>query len=223
MKKFYFFLAFCCLLVLQLTSYSQKKDPLVVRKKDSVLYISEDSAFAKKRPVKKQFDPRRATLYSTFLPGLGQIYNHNYWKLPLVYAGIGISAYKYFDNKSWYKKTQYALKVLLSGTLDSTAASWRDSLRKVDKQLRNFVIDGDDNDLRNMRSQARRYEDYSALFFLLFWGLNVVDATVDAHLKGFDVGTKLTIHIAPSAPGAPNGMGLVFDLHKPKFPAISLL
>jgi hypothetical protein len=220
-----------------LSSYSQKKDSLVVHKKDSVLYISsvvatadtlvvdslhgKDTAIAKKGKPKKVFDPHKATLYSTILPGLGQIYNRKYWKLPLVYAAVGIPAYTYFYNKRWYQKTQYALAVLLGGTPDSTA-SWRDSLSKVDKQLKIFITVGDSNDLLSYRNEFRKNQDYSVLFFLLFWGLNIVDATVDAHLRGFDVSTELSMHVAPSAPGTPNGLGLVFDFHKPRYRSISL-
>ncbi|MDR3716672.1 MAG: DUF5683 domain-containing protein [Puia sp.] len=238
MKRVYFFFTLCYLLVFQLTSYCQKKDSLLLQKKDSVLYISsadaktdtpnakdslsrKDSTLAARRRMKKQFDPHKATLYSAIMPGLGQIYNHKYWKLPLVYAAVGIPAYTYFYNKKWYKRTQYALTVVLTGTADTTA-TWRDSASKVDKQLQIFIQYNDPNDLRSYRNEFRKNQDYSVLFFLLFWGLNVVDATVDAHLKGFDVGTELSIRIAPSAPGTPNGMGLVFDLHKPKFRTIPL-
>jgi hypothetical protein len=44
-------------------------------------------------------------------------------------------------------------------------------------------------------------EDYSVLFFLLFWGLNVVDATVDAHLMYFDVSDNLSMHLQAPSPG----------------------
>src|ERR1700759_5561472 len=56
--------------------------------------------------------PRRATLYSTFFPGLGQIYNRKYWKVPLVWAAVGIPTYTFFYNKSWYEKCQHAISLL---------------------------------------------------------------------------------------------------------------
>src|SRR6202020_2125683 len=52
--------------------------------------------------------PHKATLLSTFLPGAGQIYVRKYWKAPICWAAVGIPAYTYFYNKSWYKKTQRA-------------------------------------------------------------------------------------------------------------------
>src|ERR1700760_2648962 len=62
--------------------------------------------------AKRVHDPRRATLYSTFFPGLGQFYNRKYWKVPLAWAGVGIPAYFYFDNKKWYHKCQFAIAIL---------------------------------------------------------------------------------------------------------------
>ena len=71
------------------------------------------------------------------------------------------------------------------------------------------------------RDQYRRDIDYSAVFFLIFWGLNVVDAAVDAHLKGFDVSPDLTLHVKPtlSQMAFTNGPALsfVFDIGKKKF------
>ncbi len=75
--------------------------------------------------------------------------------------------------------------------------------------MRDLVVAGQDNQLRSYRNYVRKNQDYSVLFFLLFWGLQIVDATVDAHLKEFDVSDKLSMHGAPSAgrlrQGAPTG------------------
>jgi hypothetical protein len=170
-------------------------------------------------------DPHKATLYSTFCPGLGQIYNHKYWKLPLVYAAVGIPTYTYFYNKSWYQKCQYALAVVISATTN------QDSINKVDPKLKYFVTNQDENSLRAYRNEFRKDQDYSVIFFLLFWGLQIVDATVDAHLMRFDIGPDLSMHLqqgsgnmnALLSPGSsPAGLSLVFELHKPRFKPIAL-
>src|ERR1700753_734665 len=62
--------------------------------------------------AKKQHNPRKATLYSTFVPGLGQISNHRYWKLPIVYAAVGIPAYTFFTNRSLYQQCQQAIALI---------------------------------------------------------------------------------------------------------------
>ena len=179
---------------------------------------ASDVSLARKR------DPRKATIRSAIFPGMGQIYNHKYWKLPIVYAAIGIPAYTYFYNRSWYQKCQFALGVIDTYTLDSVGTPIPPStLAKVDTKLLPFVTSGDDPDLRTYRNEFRKDQDYSILFFLLFWGLNVVDATVDAHLKYFDVSDQLSMHLQQPSPGflAPGGsvagLSLVFDLHKPHY------
>lgn len=141
---------------------------------------------------KKVHSPRTATLRSAIIPGWGQIYNKKYWKLPLVYAGIGIPAYTFFNNKQWYNRTRYALAVVISETQNA------DSLSKVHPQLQALVDGKYEEALINYRNEFRRDMDYSILFTLLMWGLNVVDATVDGHLKGFDVGDELSMKIQPA-------------------------
>jgi len=227
-----YFLTICILLGIQGALCAQKKNdtiPPFIKGKEAVGIAIRDTGMSKaadslrrKKTAKtdspykvdsatrKKHDPRKATLYSTFLPGLGQIYNRKYWKLPLVYAAVGIPAYTYFDNKSAYKKAQYALSLILNGQDTDQVA-----LAKVDPKLRTFVVLREDNILRSYRNTVRKYQDYSVLYFLLFWGLQIVDATVDAHLKNFDVSSELSLRVLPA--GAPNntlGMGLVFDLHK---------
>ena len=63
--------------------------------------VRKDSPYKVDSLAKKKHDPRKATLYSTFFPGLGQFYNRKYWKMPIVYAAVGIPAYEYFNNKKW--------------------------------------------------------------------------------------------------------------------------
>jgi hypothetical protein len=183
----------------------------VLVKNDSVLPVS-------KKPIppgtdstaKKKHIPRRATIYSAILPGLGQIYNRKYWKLPIVYAAIGIPAYTFFYNKTWYKKCQYALSVAVNH-------SQGDSLAKVDPLLRNWATNGNVNDIITYRDSYRKDQDYSVLYFLLFYGLNIVDATVDAHLRDFNVNSDLSFKIKPMIIAGPNmvaGFSVVFDIHK---------
>lgn len=173
--------------------------------------------------------PRRATLYSTFFPGLGQIYNRKYWKVPIVWAAVGIPAYTYFYNRSWYHKFQRAISLLdIYNTLGLPFPS--DSLKYVDKQLQSFMNPYGENQLRTYRNEYRKNEDYSVLFFMLFWGLNVVDALVDAHLSSFDVSPSLTLRldqpsggVAVAGPGGTGmGLGLVLDWHKPRYRSLHL-
>ncbi|MDP4150285.1 MAG: DUF5683 domain-containing protein [Bacteroidota bacterium] len=172
-----------------------------------------DSPYKPDSAARKHHDPRRATLYSTFLPGLGQIYNKKYWKVPLVAAALGIPAYLYFDNKRSYQKAQFAIAVILDHP-DSIPGSL---LAQVDPLFQHAVEGRNDQGIRSYRNQVRQYQDYSVIFFILFWGLQIVDATVDAHLKEFDVTDQLSLRIAPSSQDmhlSGGGVSLVIDMHQ---------
>lgn len=143
-------------------------------------------------PLKKH-NPKKATLYSAVLPGLGQAYNRKYWKIPIVYAAIGIPAYTFFYNKTWYQRTRDAAQ-MLSGTPPDTA----NYKNRVNEQLWVFFTARNGlPTLLNYRNQYRKDMDYSVLIMLLLWGLNVVDATVDGHLRDFEVGDNLSLRFQP--------------------------
>lgn len=154
----------------------------------------KDTAIVKK----KVHSPRRATLRSLVIPGWGQIYNKKYWKVPIVYGAIGVPAYLFTYNRKWYNKTKYALSIVANNRTDP------DSIEKVDPALKYLVEAREQGSLVDYRNDFRRDMDYSILFTLLMWSLNIVDATVDAHLKGFDVGDDLSIYVRPTV--LPNTM-----------------
>lgn len=145
---------------------------------------------------KKVHSPRKATLRSLVIPGWGQVYNKKYWKVPIVYGAIGFPAYLFTYNRKWYNKTKYALSIVANDRYTGAAAE--DSLGKVDKQLTYLVQQRALGSLVTYRNEFRRDMDYAILFTILMWGLNVVDATVDGHLKGFDVSDDLSLKIRPT-------------------------
>lgn len=208
------FIVIAIILTLPALAVSQHKDTLIV--KDSTGKVVASSKVRKglwrDSAGNRTFEPRKAAIYSAILPGLGQIYNKKYWKLPLVYAAVGIPIYTFFDNKRWYNRIRYALEVT---TMDPTDPSYSEALDKVDSKLQKFVVNGRDQTLLNYRNDYRKNMDYSILFTLLFWGLNVVDATVDAHLKGFNVNDNLTMQVKPALlSNSTIGVSLVFKFDK---------
>ncbi len=136
-------------------------------------------------------NPRKATIRSAILPGWGQVYNKKYWKVPIVYTAIGIPVGTFFYNKSWYNQTREAARMIATGdTLNFRT--------RVNPQLHFFFSQPNSSGrLLNYRNEFRRNMDYSILITLLMWGLNVVDATVDGHLKEFDVSDDLSMRIKP--------------------------
>jgi hypothetical protein len=215
MTKVYLFIIIA--LAFPFFAAAQDKDTLIVKDTSGHIVIGAKPDTSNKikvdTAVQKKHSPRKAALYSAIFPGLGQIYNKKYWKLPIVYAAVGIPVGLYFNNKTWYDRTRYALAVV------SSPNPTPDSLARVHEQLRPFVDNKSQGSLLRYRNEFRKDMDYSILFTLLFWGLNIVDATVDAHLKGFDVSDNLTMSIRPALlPGNAAGFTLAFTLgrNKPK-------
>jgi len=176
---------------------------------DSTPVVITKSAITKKDTVAKKHSPRIAAIRSAILPGLGQIYNKKYWKLPIVYAALGITGYIFVDNIKTYKEYRFAYAARLKA-----ASSPPDSTDY--KTLKNIYKVISPTSIQAARNKFRQYVDYSALFFIIFWGLNVVDATVDAHLKSFDVSPDLSLQVIPghSQMAGTNGISLVLNIGK---------
>ena len=151
--------------------------------------------------TRKKFNPKTATLRSAIIPGWGQAYNKKYWKIPIVYGALGTTAGIFLYNLKLYKLLRQA--VVLRSDKDTSNDN------QVDPRFRRLSLES----IRTNRNLFRQNVDYSVLFFLVFWGLNVVDATVDAHLKAFDVSPDITMKLRPGFNYMTNsaGISLVFN------------
>src|SRR4029079_14412191 len=140
---------------------------------------------------KKKHDPAKATRRSAIIPGWGQAYNHEYWKIPLVYGVLAVPASTFIYNNKWYKKTKDAYEIVVNEETDR--------YDEIDPKLIDPAtgMPLSAQDLQYYRNTFRRDRDYSILFFLIAWGVNVVDATVFGHLKDFDVSDDLSMHLQP--------------------------
>jgi hypothetical protein len=162
---------------------AQNRDSAKLKAKDSLATVVKTDSIPKPR-----HNPRKASIRSAIIPGWGQAYNKKYWKIPIVYTAVGIPGYLFFYNKSWYNKTQAAARMIADNDRS-----------RVDRKL--YLFFSTSNSLPSLisyRNEFRRNMDYSVLFILLFWGLNIIDATVDAHLKEFDVSENLSLKIRPT-------------------------
>ena len=160
---------------------------------DSLNKIAEPVTDKKVDSVLKVHSPRKAIIRSAIIPGWGQIYNKKYWKLPLVYGALGATAYVFFDNLQVYRDSRFAYKAKYKASLPADRGRDSTDYFKVKPEYLVYSLES----LRANRNQFRKYIDYSVLFFVFFWGLNVVDAAVDAHLKSFDVSPDLSFKIKP--------------------------
>ena len=195
-------LTFVCILLVLSFASAQQKDSLALKDSLSkpVTIIKIDTS------TKKKHSPKSAAIRSAILPGLGQVYNKKYWKVPIVWTAIGIPIGTFVYNKKWYQETKTAAVMISTGD----TANYKN---RVDPKLYFFFENPEQIDvLLNYRNDFRRNMDYSILFVLLFWGLNVLDATVDAHLRDFDVGENLSLKIKPNLFQGNQIAGLSFTL-----------
>lgn len=143
----------------------------------------------------------KAAIRSAILPGLGQIYNKKYWKLPLVYGALAIPVSTFKYNSDWYTKTRFAYTARVT---NDTA-----NFKNIARELQPISTEA----LRTYRNSFRKNMDFSVLGLLLMWGLNVVDATVDGHLRTFNISDDLTMSIQPSTRNFQQGFGMTATLH----------
>lgn len=190
-------------------SFAQLKEVEIKPKKDSTKIETKKAAFNKYDSATLAHSPKKAAIRSAILPGLGQIYNKKYWKLPIVYGALGTCAGVFFYNLGSYRDTKFAYKVKYNMRVNRTDSA-------LFPKIRSNLVPLSEESLRFYRNQYRRDIDYSALFFLILWGINVIDASVDAHLKSFDVSPDLSFRFKPgySDMAKTNGLSLVLQIGK---------
>lgn len=149
---------------------SQSQDSLIV----------QDSSKMVRNKKKVYSHARRATVMSAILPGLGQAYNRKYWKMPIIYAGMGGFAYMYINNNSEY--TYY-----------------RDNLKAIydEDPNTNNNTNYQDWQLQSLKDQYKKNRDLALIGFFAVYLLNIIDANVDGHLRTFDVSDDLGLHVDP--------------------------
>ncbi|MCO6497750.1 MAG: hypothetical protein J5I50_08830 [Chitinophagaceae bacterium] len=207
-KRFSFLYAFLLCLVWIQASAQERNDSLMLTSEDTLIVPVTNSAVidtitTKDTVSQKVFVPRKATIRSAIIPGWGQAYNKKYWKIPIVYAALGTAAGFFFYNINTYKDLKQSV-IYRSQNDPSLELLIPAKFRHLSTEAMIYY-----------RNSYRRNIDYSVLAFILLWGLNVVDATVDAQLKNFDVSPNLSMRLKPHFSPETNttGLSLVFDLH----------
>lgn len=139
----------------------------------------------------KEHSPTKATLMSMCLPGLGQVYNKKYWKVPIIYVGFGLMSYFIYTNADEY--------------LNFKCAYIESSLGNKNGSYSNLVQRYTTADLLSAREYYRRNLEISILLTTLWYALNILDAAVDAHLYTFNISNNLSMKVEPAL--LPSGFG----------------
>ncbi|MEN7550662.1 DUF5683 domain-containing protein [Rapidithrix thailandica] len=164
---------------------AQKKETVILRDTDQQATLVQDSSKVAIEVENKPFvkEPTKVALLSAILPGAGQARNKQYWKIPIIYGGFAIFASIIKFNHDEFIISRNNLAYLSENRTDL-----------MDPRLARFNVE----QLRQRRDIFRRNRDYSIILVTVFWGINIVDAAIDAHFKSFDVSDDLSAKIVPS-------------------------
>lgn len=158
-------------------SLSAQKDSIADVKKVQDLKISGNIKTS--QGIYHPLAPSKAAFYSTIFPGLGQIYNKKYWKAPIVWGALAIPTYYYQINNSDYKRFRSAYRLRKAGLQDE------------------FTINGvktvSTETLETAQEQLKENRDFSLLSGVILYILQIVEASVNAHLLQFNTDDNLTL------------------------------
>lgn len=126
--------------------------------------------------------PKKATMMSAVLPGLGQIYNKKYWKVPVIYLGVATIGYFAVMNNQNYSKYKTAYKIRTDGDTNT-----------IDEFYKKYT----DQNLLDIKNYYRRNLEVTVIAGVALYALNIIDASVDAHLFDFEVNEDLSLNIKP--------------------------
>lgn len=155
--------------------------------------------------IKMEFkpDPKKAVLMA-LVPGLGQIYNRKFWKLPIVYGGLMGCMYAVTWNNRNYQDYSTAYKDIMMDAeepnrpVEEFHTSWQDFLG-VGYDPKGWVTNTNfQTQLKNRKDYYRRYRDLSIIITVGVYALSIIDAYVDAQLFDFDISPDLSMHWEPS-------------------------
>ena len=124
--------------------------------------------------------PKKAAIYSAIVPGLGQAYNKKFWKIPIIYTGIISSAYYIKSSNESYELYKNIYLNRIDG--DNTDQ---------------FQGQYSDTDLITLTNHHRRNREISILCCIGTYLLNIIDASVSAHLFDYDISDDLSLNIQP--------------------------
>lgn len=137
--------------------------------------------------------PKKSALYSAVLPGAGQFYNRQYWKIPVIYAGVGAATYFLVFNTQKYQGYRHAYISRINNP------TYQDE----------YTTGRSNADLKVLQDQYRKQLDLTILLTGVGYTLQVVDALVFAHLKNFDISKDISLRMQPVVlPNGGAGMGL---------------
>ena len=187
LRRFFFLLGFMVVLAFQKTE-AQIVVFDTVNTHITADTLIKESKTSKSANRKKTHSPTKATIMSACLPGLGQVYNRKWWKVPIVYAGLGGLGYLVYSNYSEFQSYLHAYE-FKTGDLPEGA-----TLTEHEADLANKYAD---SQLQTYKDSYRRDFEFYSILTVAWYGLNILDACVDGHLYTYDISDDLSLSVDP--------------------------
>jgi hypothetical protein len=138
--------------------------------------------------------PGKAVLHSLMIPGWGQAYNRRWWKVPVIYTGLGLIAWAYLFNKQYYNETLAVSRYRDLGVEPLPG----DKYYQVYNDYRPYQT----QTIKDAVLVARRNRDLSVLGFVGAWGIQIIDAYIDAKfIHSYTMDDKLSFKVKPTLMG----------------------
>lgn len=165
--------------------------------------VSNDSLKVPAPVVKETRSPKKASVYAALFPGLGQIYNKKYWKLPIIYGGYAGLVYVLGWNNNNYKDFFQGYRIIAQYT--SAVGMKSDERKFLDNLIKNPSVSLDNPttftyisaQLKSGKDFYRRNRDLTIIGIAALHVLSIIDASVDANLFDFDISDDLSMRIEP--------------------------
>jgi hypothetical protein len=182
--------------------------------------IAQDTAVINPLPVSRIKDPHRATMLAAALPGMGQVYNRKYWKIPLVYAGFAGLGYSVWFNTSTH--IQYTRAYQDFTDIIPETSSYLDLIKGADPSTYDPVLHPETYNpaqaqwirerLLSGIDYYKKYRDLSYIGIAAWYLISILDANVDASLSDYDINETLNLSFLPTAMPAVRGNLYAFNL-----------
>lgn len=180
---------------LRLSSGTEKgsRDTGTKKELSDSLSLNRSASFFAPETIFKP-SPRKAVIYSAIFPGLGQIYNRNYWKLPILYGGFVGFTYAITWNNSHYQDYLGAYIDIMDDNPNTNR--WH-SLLPYDQKPESVDRNHYKEIFKQRKDFFRYYRDFSIIGTVALYLLAIVDAYVDAQLFDFDMTPDLSMRVQP--------------------------
>lgn len=169
--------------------------PIQMSAQTDTLMFSEKPVKVKK--AERHHSPHKATFYSAVFPGLGQIYNKKYWKLPIIYGGIGALIYAIDFNSTFYNKYKNAYRDFIIRDPGNKSYAEFVPVNMTIEDVENLHADWFESALDSKKKFYKRYRDMSYFGLVAIYVISMIDASVDAHFKTFDISDDLSMTVEP--------------------------